>query len=64
MLSCGALVRSNNQQIESIVDSCISKNQKEILAMWVLLESKSERKPEAMKKSIHKLKVEFVYLCV
>ena len=50
MLPCGALVRSNNQQIESIVDSCISKNQKEILAMWVLLESKSERKPEAMKK--------------
>ena len=33
MLSCGALERSKNSYIESIVESCVSKNQEEILAM-------------------------------
>ena len=33
MLSCGAL--ENNPYIELIVGPCFSKNQKEILAMWV-----------------------------
>ena len=35
MLSCGALERSNNSYIESIVEPCVSKNQKGIFAMWV-----------------------------
>ena len=35
MLFCGALERSNNPYIESIVEPCVSKNQKEIFAMWV-----------------------------
>ena len=35
MLSCGALERSNNQHIELIEEPCVSKNQKEILSMWV-----------------------------
>ena len=30
MLSCGALERSNNPYIESTVESCVSKDQKEI----------------------------------
>ena len=34
MLSCGALKRNNNLYIESIVEPCISKSQKEIFAMW------------------------------
>ena len=41
MLSCGALERSNNPYIESIVETYVSKNQKEILAMRVRLERKS-----------------------
>ena len=35
MLPCGALERSNSPFIESIVKPCVSKNQKEIFAMWV-----------------------------
>ena len=35
MLSCGALERSNNPYIESTVESCVSKDQKEIFAKWV-----------------------------
>ena len=35
MLSCGALGRSNNPYIESIVGPYFSKNQKEIYAVWV-----------------------------
>ena len=35
VLSCGAFERSNNPYIESIVEPCVSKNQKEILTMWV-----------------------------
>ena len=33
MLPCGALERSNNPYIESIVEPCVSKNQKEIFVM-------------------------------
>ena len=32
---CSALKRSNNQYIESTVESCVFKNQKEIFVMWV-----------------------------
>ena len=35
MLSFGALERSNNSYIKPIVELCVSKNQKEILTMWV-----------------------------
>ena len=35
MLSCGALEKSNNPYIESIVKLCVSKNEKGIFAMWV-----------------------------
>ena len=36
MLYCGdALERSNNPYIESIMEPCVSKNQKEIFVMWV-----------------------------
>ena len=62
MLSCGALERSNNPYIESIVEPCVSKNQKEIFAMWVWLGRKSWKRTEAMEKSIHEMKAEFVYL--
>ena len=34
MLSC-ALERSSNSYVESIVEPCVSKNQKGIFAMWV-----------------------------
>ena len=35
MLSCDALEGSNNPFKESIAEPCVSKNQKEIFAMWV-----------------------------
>ena len=35
MLYCGALERSNNPYIESIMGPYFSKNQKEIFAVWV-----------------------------
>ena len=35
MLPCRALERGNNPYIESIVEPCVSKNQKGIFAMWV-----------------------------
>ena len=35
MLSCGALERSSNSYIESIVEPCVYKNQKGIFAIWV-----------------------------
>ena len=41
LLSCGALERSNNLHIESIVEPCISTNQKDILPMRDWLERKS-----------------------
>ena len=62
MLSCGALERSNNPYIESIVEPCVSMNQKDIFAMWVWLGWKSWKRAEAMEKSIHELKGEFEYL--
>ena len=40
MLYCRAHERSNNPYIELLVEPCLSKNQKEILAMWVWLERK------------------------
>ena len=62
MLSYAAYERINNPYIESIVEPCASKNQKEIFAMWVWLGRKSWKKAGAMEKSIHELKAEFVYL--
>ena len=62
MLSCGALERSNNPYIESIVEPCVCQNQKEILAMGVWLERKSWKKAEAMEQSTNELKAEFLYL--
>ena len=41
MLPCGALERSNNLYIESIVEPCVFKNQKGIFVMWVWLERKA-----------------------
>ena len=35
MPSCGALERSNNPYIKLIVELCVSKNQEEILVMWI-----------------------------
>ena len=35
MLPYGALERSNNPYIESIVGPCFSKNQKKISAVWI-----------------------------
>ena len=35
MVSFGALERSNNPYIESIVEPCVSKHRKEIFAVWV-----------------------------
>ena len=35
MLSCRALEKSNNPYTESLVEPCVSKNQKGIFAMWV-----------------------------
>ena len=44
MLSGGALERSNSPFIESIVEPCVSKNRKEIFAMWVWLGRKSSKR--------------------
>ena len=50
MLSGGALDRSNNPYITSIVLPCVSKNQKEISTMWVLLGKNSEKGRRQWKK--------------
>ena len=50
MPSCGALERSNNPYIESVLEPCVLKNQKGIFTMWVWLERKSWKRAEAMKK--------------
>ena len=50
MLSFGALERSNNSFIKTIVELCVSKNQKEMITMWVWLVRKSRKMAEAMKK--------------
>ena len=63
MLSFGALERSNNLCVESIVEPCVSKNQKGIFAIWVWL-GRNSWKAEAMEKSIPQLKAEFVCMCV
>ena len=62
MLSCVALERSNNPYIESIVEPCVSKNDKDIFAVSVWLGKNSKKRAKAMEKSIHELKAEFVYL--
>ena len=41
MLSCSGLERSNNPYIESIVEPCLSKNQREIFAVSVWFWRKS-----------------------
>ena len=62
-LSCDALERSNDPYTESILEPCVSKNQKEIFAMWIWLGRKFWERAEAVWKSIPELKMEFVYLC-
>ena len=52
MLSCRALEKSNDPYIESLVEPCVSKNQKGIFAMWVWLERKFWKRAERMEKSI------------
>ena len=44
---CGALERSNNPYIESILESFAPKNLKEVLTMWVRSSRKSWRKDNA-----------------
>ena len=63
MLSCGALERSKNPYIEQVVEPCVPKNQEEILAMWIWLRRTSRKSAEAMEKSIHELKTEFMDSC-
>ena len=46
MLSCGALERSYNPHIASIVEPFVSKNQKGNFALWVWLERKSWKRAE------------------
>ena len=41
MQSCGALEGSNNPYFELIVEPFVSKNKKEIFAVWVCLGRKS-----------------------
>ena len=53
MLSCGALERSNSPYIESFVESCAFKNQKEILRIWVWLGRKSWKRGWAMEKGLN-----------
>ena len=50
LLSCGALERSNSPFIESIVEPYVSKNEKEIFAMWVWLGRKSWKRLRQWKK--------------
>ena len=53
MLSRGALERSNNPYTESIVESCVLKNQNEIFAMWAWLGRKCWKRAEAMEKFVY-----------
>ena len=50
MLSGGALDRSNNPNITSTMLPCVSKNQKEIFTMWVLLGKNPEKGQRQWKK--------------
>ena len=64
MLSCGALERSNDPYVESIVEPCFSKNQKGTFAcVGFIGEKKSWKRVEATEKSIPELKAEFVDVC-
>ena len=56
------LLRKVIIHLESIVEPFVSKNQKEIFAIWVWLGRKSWKRVEAMEKSTHELKADFVYL--
>ena len=58
------LERSNNTYIESIMEPCVSKNQRGIFAMWVWLERKSSKRADPMEKSVPDLKVEFMCIYV
>ena len=49
MLSCGALGRSKNPYIESIMELCVSQNQKEILAIWIWLGRKSWKRAKGLR---------------
>ena len=60
MLPCGALERSNNPYIESIVELFVSKNLKGIFAMWVDWKENPEKGLRQFLKSISKLKAEFL----
>ena len=62
MLSCGALERSNNPYIESIVEPCVSK--KRDLCHVGLIVKEILKNAEPMEKRIHEQKAELVYLCV
>ena len=62
MLSCRALERSNNLFIESIVEFCVSKNQKRIFTVWAWLEWQSWKRAETIEKCIFELEAEFVYV--
>ena len=50
MLFYDAFERSSNPHIASIVEPCVSQNQKQILAMWVWLRRKSWKRVEATEK--------------
>ena len=60
MLSCGALERIKNPYIDSIVEPFVPKNQKEIIELWIWLGRKPWKRAEAMEKSTHELKAEFM----
>ena len=62
ILSCGAFERSKNPYIESNVEPCVSKNQKEISLCGFDWEEYPKNRGEAMEKSIHELRAEFLYL--
>ena len=64
MLSCGALEKSNNPYIESIVETYVSQNQKEILVIWVWLGRKSWKRSVAMEKGVYELQADIFYLSV
>ena len=65
IFSCVALEKSNSPYKESILETCVSQNHKEILAMWVWLGRKLWKSAEAMQKSILELRADFfLFKCV
>ena len=62
MTFCGALNRSNKPYRESIMEPCVSKNQKGSLLCGFYWERNPEKGFRQWKKSIHEVKAEFVYL--